>query len=168
MSNYSHYGAANPAFKHGHAVGDKATPEYVAWCNMRKRCNDPTWWAYQFYGGRGIRVASGWEASFSSFLNDVGPRPSEAHSLDRFPDVNGNYEPGNVRWATAKTQARNRRSNHLLTFRGETKCIAEWSDITGLDQVMIVKRIRRGWAPERALTEPSKPRLRGARYRQTK
>ena len=88
------------------------TPEHVAWIAMRQRCNDPNYHAYADYGGRGIRVAERWD-SFELFLEDVGRKPSPRHSLDRFPDIDGNYEPGNVRWATWAQQNRNRRSTKL-------------------------------------------------------
>lgn len=93
--------------------GGKRTPEYKIWQGMRRRCADKT---DPLYGGRGIRVCSRWERSFSNFLTDMGRRPSARHSIDRFPNVNGNYEPGNCRWATAKQQANNRRARPIETY----------------------------------------------------
>ncbi|MET8113722.1 hypothetical protein [Streptomyces prasinus] len=75
---------------------------------MIKRCENPNNHAYARYGGRGISVHPEWRANFGAFLRDVGRRPSPDLSLDRI-DNDGNYEPGNVRWATAKQQANNRR-----------------------------------------------------------
>src|SRR3990167_2832457 len=89
--------------KHGHAIGGKLTPEYVAFRHMIGRCYYPKVERYPHYGGRGIKVCDRWldkESGFSNFLADVGLKPSSKHSLDRYPDTNGNYEPGNVRWAT--------------------------------------------------------------------
>lgn len=86
--------------------------EYGIWTMMKVRCYDENHVAYRHYGGRGIRVCDAWlckETGFEAFLKEVGPRPSATHSIDR-KDVNGNYEPGNVRWATAKEQAANKRS----------------------------------------------------------
>lgn len=83
-------------------------PEFNSWRAMRHRCNSPKNPSWSNYGGRGIRVCSEWDASFEAFLRDVGMRPAGATSLERI-DVNGNYEPGNVRWASIKEQNRNRR-----------------------------------------------------------
>lgn len=97
-------------FRHGHAASAGCSAEYRAWNNMRQRCNNVSLPGYEDYGGRGIHVCAEWDCSagFPAFLEYVGRRPSAEHSLDRI-DVNGNYEPGNVRWATRSTQMRNRR-----------------------------------------------------------
>lgn len=78
---------------------------------MRQRCLDEQAPGYKDYGGRGVTICDRWSL-FALFLEDMGERP-EGTTLDRFPDVNGNYEPGNCRWASAKAQARNRRSSKL-------------------------------------------------------
>lgn len=86
----------------------KRTPEYVAWANMISRCENPNYRNYKYWGGRGISVCARWRNSFPVFLLDVGRRPGGQYSLDRFPDPDGNYEPGNVRWATAIEQGNNK------------------------------------------------------------
>ena len=88
--------------------GMKGTPEYQAWQGMKNRCYRKKTWNYSNYGGRGVTVCDAWRESFEAFYKDVGPRPFPEYSLDRI-DNNGNYEPGNMRWTTAKVQANNRR-----------------------------------------------------------
>ena len=102
---------------HGHTAGSLrirgGSPEYTVWQAMRQRCKNQNATGWRLYGGRGISVHPAWVGSFEAFLEYMGPRPSLKHSLDRFPDQNGNYEPGNVRWATTKQQGRNTRSCKL-------------------------------------------------------
>lgn len=79
------------------------TPEYISWMSARQRCNNPKATGFQRYGGRGVRMCPRWD-SFACFLEDMGQRPTGT-SLDRFPNPDGDYGPGNCRWATAKEQA---------------------------------------------------------------
>lgn len=92
-------------------------PQFHAWQQMRERCRNPRDPAYRNYGGRGITVCDRWQ-NFTNFLTDMGARPSPIHSLDRI-DNNGNYEPGNCRWATRSQQNRNTRRNPLRGIDGE-------------------------------------------------
>lgn len=94
--------------KHGHCRGKHNSPEYVSWRKMIERCTDVRNNRYEFYGKRGVRVCDEWLHSFEMFLAHIGPRPSPKHSIDRI-NVEGNYEPGNVRWATPEMQVTNRR-----------------------------------------------------------
>jgi hypothetical protein len=97
-------------FKHGLAATDGTRhPLFGLWKRMRQRCTDRNCDDYRDYGAKGVSVCDRWFASFPAFISDMGPRPSPQHSLDRFPDPAGNYEPSNVRWATATEQARNKR-----------------------------------------------------------
>lgn len=100
-------GSNHPLYRHGHAARD-GTPEYHSWRSMRIRCSDPAHRYYRHYGGRGITVCERWANSFEAFLADMGCRPSPKHTLDRI-DNDGDYEPGNCRWATQSTQVRNSR-----------------------------------------------------------
>lgn len=104
-------GAGNQlALTHGHRAGGNWSPTYNSWRAMIARCRYSAHPCYADYGGRGITVADEWtgRGGFARFLADVGPRPSSDHTLDRI-DVNGAYEPGNVRWADRITQRWNRR-----------------------------------------------------------
>lgn len=85
------------------------SPEYTAWSNMQNRCFKKNQKAWPNYGGRGITVCEEWVNDFTAFFDYVGLRPSSKHSLDRI-DNDGNYEPGNVRWATRSVQNANKRS----------------------------------------------------------
>lgn len=92
------------------------TPEYRAWHSMKQRCLNPNCSRWDKYGGRGIAICQIWLDSFEAFLADMGPRPSQDHSIDRV-DNDGDYEPGNCRWATRSEQQRNKggyRADHKL------------------------------------------------------
>jgi len=117
---------------------------------MRSRCNNPKNKGYCNYGGRGIIVCARW-VSFETFFTDMGERPSPKHSIDRI-DNDGNYEPSNCRWATKTQQARNRRSNTLITWQGQRLSRAEWAEKTGIGESTIKMRLRSGWPIELALT----------------
>jgi len=86
------------------------TPAHRSWTNMKQRCTNPKNRKYHLYGARGITVCERWMNSFETFLADMGDRP-EGKTLDRFPNNDGNYEPGNCRWATPSEQTANSRPN---------------------------------------------------------
>lgn len=98
---------------HGQASGGKHSLTYVSWSAAIQRCTNPRNPKYANYGGRGIGICDRWRNSFEAFLTDMGERPTAGHSLDRHPDQNGNYEPGNCRWATVVEQNRNTRASRL-------------------------------------------------------
>lgn len=108
--------AAVSSATHGHTRNYRSSPTYKTWCSMLYRCQDPNYRQAEYYAGRGIRVCDRWQV-FENFLADMGERP-EGKTLDRFPDNNGNYEPGNCRWATAKQQVANRRPQSEWKGRG--------------------------------------------------
>lgn len=131
--------------KHGKSQN---TREYYIWTNLRGRCNNKNSEDYPKYGGRGIKVCERWD-NFSNFMEDMGKAPV-GYSIDRI-DVNGNYEPSNCRWADAKTQARNKTNNRLISANGIIKTMAEWAEIAGIDRRRIHSRIARGWTSEQAI-----------------
>lgn len=137
------------------------TPEHRSWSSMRSRCNNPNHHAYDYYGGRGIKVCERWD-SFELFLADMGPRPSLSHSLDRIDNDKG-YSPDNCRWATQIEQRLNNSSIRLVEIDGVTRRLFEWSHISGIPFDVLFKRLEAGWDPKRAITQPrriTKPRRR--------
>jgi hypothetical protein len=122
---------------------------------MRARCNNDYATNYEWYGARGITVCDRWQNSFENFFADVGPKPTKLHTLERI-DVNGHYEPSNVRWATTMEQGANMRSNRMITAFGETKHMQEWRRAFGLKQGTLWDRLNRGWDVERAISEPAR------------
>ena len=128
--------------------GKKLSREYSSWRAMLNRCTRLRDEAYPRYGGRGITVCDRWLYSFTAFLEDMGPRP-DGMELDRI-DTNGNYEPGNCRWATRDIQANNRRNNRTVTISGVTKTIAEWSKDSGVKWTTAASRLLAGIVPELA------------------
>ncbi len=131
--------------------GQHKSPEYQAWQQMKDRCHNPRSRIFPAYGGRGITVCKEWRASFESFLRVVGPRPSPCHSLDRVDNDLG-YYAGNVRWATATQQIRNRRNSAYLTVNGETRLLVEWAVVSSISLDCLRVRLRKGWPPERTLS----------------
>jgi hypothetical protein len=119
------------------------SPEYNSWRSMKKRCYLKAHKSYKYYGGRGIIVCDRWLNSFENFLQDMGIRPEGNYSLDRI-DNNGDYCPENCRWATLLEQGRNQRTNVNVTYQGETKCIAEWAEVTGMPYGKLHYRITVG------------------------
>lgn len=122
---------------------------YKAWINMKTRCLNPNTPFWKNYGGRGISIHQPWIESYEQFVNDMGPCP-EKLTLDRI-DVNGDYKPGNCRWATMRQQARNQRRNRLLSFAGKTQTLVEWATELQLKPNTLEYRILRGWPVEKAL-----------------
>lgn len=124
---------------HGLTKGRVVPPELYVWNTMIQRCHNPKSQSYAKYGGRGIQVCQRWRDSFLAFWEDMGPRP-EGLTLDRFPNNNGNYEPGNVRWATRTEQAVNRRSTKFIEHDGRTLCLQDWAKELGLSNSTTVSR----------------------------
>lgn len=140
MTNYRH--------------GLNGTRTHRAWSNMRTRCTNANRNRYANYGGRNITFDTRWSV-FENFLADMGECPP-GMSLDRI-DNDGDYAPGNCRWATAKEQANNTSRNTFITYDGETKTIAEWADelSIGIGYKALFRRLNDPkWTVERAFTQP--------------
>lgn len=125
---------------------------------MLQRCRNENDAKYRHYGGRGIRVCERW-LTFENFLADMGPRPAPGLTIDRFPDNNGNYEPGNCRWATMREQQNNRRNNHVVEHGGRRQTVMQWSREKGWPFHVLSGRLDRGMSPDDALSEPFYPKV---------
>jgi len=138
--------------KHGHS--SIRSSEYTSWMEMKGRCLNPNNNRFKNYGGKGISICNCWISSFSRFLEDMGSKPSSRHTIDRI-DNEGNYEPGNCRWATPKEQARNRSTNLKIEYKGQVKCLSEWADLLGFNRHVLCNRLSRGWSTKRMLETPT-------------
>jgi len=147
------YGPQNGRSKRKH--WGKGTAEYRAWKAMRHRVGG-NHSQVKDYAGRGIVIDPRWD-DFRLFLEDMGPRPSNCHSLDRI-DNDGDYKPENCRWALPDTQRRNSRRIRLVEFQGREQCLQDWSDEVGMSRSTLANRLSSGWSVERALTEPVRTR----------
>lgn len=122
------------------------------------RCYDPEHQSYRNYGARGIAVCDRWH-KFRNFVNDVGYPPAGTQ-FDRYPNNDGNYEPGNWRWATRKENNRNKRTNRLITIGGVSKVVTDWCIESGISLSGLDNRIRNGETVEQALSRPADQRIR--------
>lgn len=140
---------------HNKTHGKTLTPEYQIWAAMIGRCETPSTTGYLNYGARGIKVCARWRHSFVAFIQDVGVRPSVAHSLDRI-DNDGNYEPSNVRWSTRLEQANNKRTSRIVEYRGAQMTVADAARAggAGVRRETAICRIRNGWSINAAVETP--------------
>lgn len=136
------------------SLGEINSPEYGAWTSAKSRCSNPKDPEYKGYGGRGITVCERWRLSYQAFLDDMGRKPTPKHTLDRFPNNDGNYEPGNCRWATYTQQNRNSRNSVVVEFKGVKLNLSAWAEKLGFPQSVIHQRMSRHRSIERVLTTP--------------
>ena len=129
---------------HGMATVGNVAVEYRAWLSIKERCYNNKSKSYKDYGGRGIGMFDEWVNDFDSFLSYIGMRPSKNHSVDRFPNNNGHYEPGNVRWATPKEQAGNTRKSVILTHNGVSKNLSDWAKYFNVKHEAIRYHLKNG------------------------
>ncbi len=134
------------AGRHGkhHMTG---TPTWRSWEGMRARCRRPTDPEWLNYGGRGICVCQRWTESFEAFFEDMGERPP-GRTLDRI-DRDGDYEPGNCRWATLEEQNNNKRSNRIVKFMGQQMTVAQAARASGIPAGTLKARLYKGWDESR-------------------
>lgn len=160
-------GPKGRACKHGHSYD----PVYRAWQTMRLRCTVPSNPAFGDYGARGITVCARWLDSVDAFVSDMGPKPTPKHELDRrnngagywcgradCPECGPLGRESSCRWVTRAENDRNRRSNRLVTCRGETLPLVAWSERSGVRPDTIADRLARGWSSERAIETPARPK----------
>jgi len=121
-------------------------PEYDTWRKMIYRCYNKKCSHYSDYGGRGITICNRWKESFNAFIEDIGERPSDRHSLERINNNKG-YCKSNCKWAFSKEQSRNKRTNVNLKFNGRTMCIADWAYELGISRSALYHRYRKGHRP---------------------
>lgn len=134
--------------------GKFQTRLYKTWKNMKSRCYNPNTIRFSDYGCRGITVCEEWRHDFQAFYDwAMSHGYRNDLSIDRI-DNDGPYSPENCRWTDNETQCNNRRSNHSVTFQGETHTIREWEKMLGFKCGTIWTRIKAGWPVELALTEP--------------
>lgn len=147
-------GENNPAYVHGHTNGGKFSPTYHSWAGMISRCGNPNIQSAKYYAEKGVTVCGRWR-SFANFLADMGERP-EGTTLDR-KDNDGNYEPGNCRWATIVEQNRNSSQVVWVELDGVRKRLVEWCEELGMSINTVRARVKfHGYTYERALTTPPK------------
>lgn len=139
---------------HGHARTGKISATWRCWSLMKSRCSNPKDNNFKRYGGRGISVCKRWDR-FENFLHDMGEKPN-GKQIDRINN-NGNYDPGNCRWATRKQQTRNTRRNIFMTFRGTTACLSELCEKFKMGYHTVYARLGMGWSVESALSTPVRP-----------
>jgi hypothetical protein len=125
------------------------TRPHNIWRGMLQRCINKNLPCYRYYGGRGIKVCDRWQ-SFKNFWEDMKEKYKDNLTINRINN-DGNYEPSNCSWVTMKEQARNKRTNHFITYKGETKTLQEWADISGIRQPTIRNRLKYHWSIEDAL-----------------
>lgn len=139
--------------------GMVGTRTYYAWRAMKQRCHNRHSAQFKWYGARGIKVCERWRFRFEHFLADMGKAPSKKHTIDRYPNNNGDYEPGNCRWALMPEQVKNKRprnSEVLLMYESRTLSVTEWAKELNVPRSTIFGRLSAGYTVKDALTKPPK------------
>lgn len=132
--------------------GAWGTPLFNVWSGMISRCTNPADKRWARYGGRGIKICERW-LDPHAFTEDMLPGYRKGLTIDRYPDNDGNYEPGNCRWATQQQQNRNYSRNRYLEHDGKRLLLVEWAELTGISMKRIHFRLKEGWSVHDALTK---------------
>lgn len=136
--------------------GMSKSPLYKTWRHIIERCTNQNHEHYVYYGGRGIEICAEWRASFQAFYDHISQLPhcrEDGFSVDRI-DNNGNYQPGNVRWATMSQQRRNTRRIRNYTYNGKSQYLIEWAEEYNIKYGTLKSRLKVGWDMHDALTKP--------------
>jgi hypothetical protein len=136
--------------------GMSSTSEYRVWKGMKERCHSPASVCWPNYGGRGIKVCEAWE-SFENFYADMGPMSAPKLTIER-DDNNGDYKPGNCRWATQSEQMSNTRRSTRIEYGGRVQTVDAWARELGIPHQTIRGRLRRGYTHAQALGKERKTR----------
>ena len=145
--------------------GGRYMPEYRVWCGIIQRCENPSSSGYPKYGGRGIKMCARYRSNFGDFIRDLGPRPSDSHTIDRKHNdigyvcgccdeckVNG-FKP-NCRWSLPHAQSRNKRNNIWMNVEGARMCAKDAAARVGIPYKTLHYRLQAGWSHHKALTTP--------------
>jgi hypothetical protein len=143
--------------------GMTGTKVFDVWVNIKQRTCNPKMRAWKRYGGRGITVCEAWKNDFQAFYDYVGDIPFDRAQIDRINN-DGNYEPGNVRWVTAKQNARNKGDNRIMEYKGKTATMAEHCDDLGLSEHLVLSRMFHGHTFEEAIKIPHRARSKKKLY----
>lgn len=149
-----------PPIQKPKAYATRRDPTHRCWRKMIERCDKSYSTNFEYYGGRGIKVCDRWKSDFRNFLFDMGPRPSAFYSIDRYPNPDGDYEPGNCRWATQQQQVDNQKKTIWVIVDGERITLREACRRTGLKFHTAYGRLKSGCdidaimaAPDRRFTK---------------
>jgi len=156
-------GHSKPAKDYSAPDGATSDPVHKVWWHMIDRCENSRNSSFKNYGARGIRVCRRWKTGdgiktgYECFLSDMGPR-QRGMTIERV-QRDGNYEPGNCVWLPKGDQSKNRRGVRLVRIGDQVKTIPDWCAITGIDYWTAIRRVARGWPPDKAVTEPIRKRV---------
>ncbi len=134
-------------------INGKIRPEYYSWCAMRRRCYDKKSPDYKNWGERGIKVCERWNNSFLDFLADMGTKPSSKHNLDRFPNNDGDYEPGNARWATKREQGANTRKTRMIEYNGVSLSLSDWARNFNVTPAFLFRKLKSSLSTQDAFSK---------------